>query len=86
MISQWIQVSGSWTARREGWSLEQWSTAVPAGNAGPGSGDCEKSTEWTSGGVQVKLCTACGGDESESSCQARHDAAVEFWQSIYPPE
>lgn len=84
MISQWVQIGAVVTARREGWTLQQWQAGYPGGDAAPDH--CDHHGEWTSGGITVKVCTNCLGDEGETACKARHDEAVAFWKGIMEPD
>lgn len=45
-----------------------------------------KKTRWKSGGVPYVVTTHQGPEESDIDFCARHDAAVAYWEGIYPPD
>lgn len=44
------------------------------------------SDTWTSGGVSHTVTTHRLQGESQSAWEARHAQAVDYWQTIYPPD
>lgn len=77
-----ISIGGQWTDRIPGETLEQWAARVPAGDTAPDG--CDHFNEWQSAAGPVKICTNCLGDETEEGCEARHQEALEFWQTKHP--